>query len=144
MDDRQFIEQAVIDSLTGIELGGIAINKAASEIIKEIAEDLVIDHSKTTAELVDLARRKGIHMPVNAGAQHLPLFDELRHIPAREFDRRFMEAVAGQQRTAISATKDEIDNGGDPDVREFAVRLLEKLEEQLWAVESILHEKDEP
>jgi putative membrane protein len=144
MDDRQFIEQAVIDNLTGIELGGIAISKAASEIVKEIAENLVLDNSRTTVELIDLARKKGVRMPANTDAGHWPLLDELREISNREFDKRFMEAIAGQQRTAIAVAREEIDSGKDQEIREFAARFLEKLEEHLWAVESILREDEEP
>lgn len=141
MDDRQFIEQAVIDNLTGIELGGIAISKAASEIVKEIAENLLLDNSRTTVELIDLARKKGVHMPANTDAGNWQLLDELREISTREFDRRFMEAIAGQQRIAIGVAREEIDNGNDPEIREFAVRFLERLEEHLWAIESILQEE---
>lgn len=144
MNDRRFIEQAVIDNLAGLELGGIAINKAASEIVKEIAENLVLDHSRTTVELIDLARKKGVHMSVNTGTTHWPLLDELREISSSEFDRRFMKVIADQQRTAMSVAQEEIDKGNDPEIKEFAIRFLERLEEHIWAAESMLQGEEEP
>jgi predicted outer membrane protein len=61
--DAQFVREAAKGSHMEVKLGELAKEKAQSETVKQLAESLVTDHTRSGQELSQLAARKGVTLP---------------------------------------------------------------------------------
>ena len=62
-DDQRFIQEAAEGGKAEVALGNLALQRAASDDVKQFAQHMVDDHSKANQELTELASQKNISLP---------------------------------------------------------------------------------
>ena len=63
LSDSDFVKRVVTNNRAEIELGQMAITKAASADVKQFAQRMIDDHTKANTELTELAQSKGWSLP---------------------------------------------------------------------------------
>src|SRR5688500_2887408 len=66
-EDAEFAVEAADAGLMEVQLGTMALTKAASPEVKQFAQKIVDDHTKANNELKALATRKNITLPTTMG-----------------------------------------------------------------------------
>src|SRR5690242_19079611 len=61
--DQAFLEAAAKANLGEAELGRLAVKQANDQEVKKFAQRMVDDHTGANRELLDLAKRKNVHLP---------------------------------------------------------------------------------
>ena len=68
-DDQRFVQEAAEGGKAEVALGNLALQRAASDDVKQFAQRMVDDHSKANQELMELASQKNISIPHSSDAK---------------------------------------------------------------------------
>ncbi|HJU20127.1 MAG TPA: DUF4142 domain-containing protein, partial [Stellaceae bacterium] len=57
LSDRQFVDSAAASGMSEVELGRLALSRAAAPAVRSFARRMIDDHGRLNAELTAVARR---------------------------------------------------------------------------------------
>jgi putative membrane protein len=135
--DRQFVTKAAQDNLAEIELGQLAVKQAKNDEIKKFAQRLVQDHSQINDELKQLVANRGITLPQNSGKENAKIKARLAKLSGDAFDKAYINHIVEDHKRAISLYERQAKQGNDPDLKNWAARILPTLQEHLQLANSI-------
>jgi putative membrane protein len=130
--DFNFVGQANLGAPFQVDSGRIAEAKATSPAIRSYANLMVSSHIPVADALNTILRRKNI-TPSNTllhGAYDAMLFT-LKADRGAAFDRNYVNGQVEYQKGNAALFQQEIQNGNDPDLRQFARETLPKIEDHL-------------
>jgi putative membrane protein len=97
-DAQGFINDLTIAGLTEVQLGKMAMERAAQADVKAFGQMMVKDHSQAGDELKQVAAQLAIQPPAQLDQKHKDLVDKLSKLQGAEFDREYVNAmVQGHQ-----------------------------------------------
>jgi putative membrane protein len=114
-----------------VELGKLAVAKAASQQVKDFGQKMIDDHSKANDELKTLAQTKNFSMPTDLGAKDKALRARLSNLSGAAFDRAYVQAMVTDRRMDVNEFRQESKVGKDTDVKAFASKTLPTLDDHL-------------
>jgi len=129
--DRKFIEGVAKDGLAEVELAKIAQDKASSDEVKQFAAKLEQDHSQANDELKQIAQQKGVSVPDTADHKHMREMKKFEKTSGADFDRRYMAEMVKDHEKDLKAFNDEAKNAKDPEVKAFAQKTAQVIEQHL-------------
>ena len=130
-EDKEFLKNASEMGWAEIELGKLAAEKGTAADVKALGAKLVADHNKGNADLIILAKSKGVdlgHQPTALQKRMLAAFEGKT---GAEFDKEFREHARKDHEKAIKTFTDAAKDAKDPDVKAYAVKNLAMLQEHL-------------
>jgi putative membrane protein len=136
LPDENFVIKAARGGMAEVELGKLAVDKAASDEVKKFGQRMVDDHSRANDELKTLAQNKHINLPTEIDTQEKALHDRLAKLTGASFDRAYMQAMVADHRQDVNEFRIEARSGKDADVKGWAAKTLPTLEEHLRLAES--------
>ena len=102
--------------------------KAQHAEVKKFAEQMIIDHTKTSDELKQIAAKRYLGLPTVALARHQRMLDELTNEEDMdEFDDEYMSMQVKVHSQAVELFESAAENETDPELKAFAVRHLPHL-----------------
>ena len=135
--DDKFMKKVAEDNLAEIDLGQLAAEKASSSQVKQFAQMVVDDHTKAYKELQQVAASQGITLPDKPKSSEQSEKQRLENIAGDQFDKTYMDRIVSDHINDVNAFRDEIQDGHDSAVKDFANKILPKLEEHLQKAESV-------
>jgi putative membrane protein len=100
-DARLFISEMTVVGLTEVQLGQMAVDRAAQADVKAFGQMMVKDHTQANAELLQVAAEVKIVPPTEIDKKHAELVNRLSKLEGAEFDRAYVAAmVEGHQAVA--------------------------------------------
>jgi putative membrane protein len=136
-DAKAFMVKAARGSMSEVELGKLAQERAQSEDVKKFAQRLVADHGKANEELTALAQQKGVTLPADPAKPPGGGQQRLDKIAAPAFDREYVTHMLKDHRKDVAAFRKQAQKGSDPDVKAWAAKTLPTLEEHLRMAEEL-------
>ncbi len=133
-EDKEFLKNAGEMNMTEVALGNLAQERAFSPEVKAMGLTLVTDHNAMTADLVVLAKAKGVELTVESTVTQKTMIGAFKDKTGAEFDREFREHVAKDHEKAIKMFTDAAEDSKDADVKAFAAKNLAALQGHLQAV----------
>ena len=128
-DDREFVEKALMDGATEVELGKLAQGKAASDAVKQFGRRMVTDHSKAGEELKGIASKVG-YTPKHDGPDQ-KMVKKLSDKSGAAFDREYADMMVEDHEKAVKLFRRQADKGDNGELKQFASKTLPTLEEHL-------------
>ena len=113
--DKDFVEDLAIAGKAEVEIGQMAMERAASAEVKQFADMMVKDHAKAGDELKQVAMRHSIPVPAALDPPHQELKTKLSNLKGAEFDREYMNAMVDGHETVVDRlqTRASEDRFGD-------------------------------
>ena len=113
--DRSFVEDLTIAGKAEVELGQMAMQRAASPEVKQFADMMVKDHTKAGEELKQVAMKHSIPQPAALDSTHEELKTKLSNLKGAEFDREYMNAMVDGHENVVDRlqTRASEDRFGD-------------------------------
>ncbi len=139
--DLAFATRAAAAGLAEVEVGKIAMKRAASDGVRQFAELMLEDHSRANEKLTAIASQKNISIPKAPGDAERRLLAELQTLAGEAFDRALLAQAREDHQAAIALYSKEAESGSDPDLRKFASDTLPKLQQHLQHIEVLLKAK---
>ena len=139
--DFNFVDQANLGAPFQIDSGRLAETKATSAAIRSYAHLMVTTHIPVVDALNVILKKKNV-TPSNTllhGAYDAMIFTlEADHRAA--FDRNYVNGQVEYQKGNAALFEQEIQNGADPDLKEFARQTLPKIVDHLHRAEKLAAE----
>ena len=133
--DSAFVEAASAGAKGELQLAQLAEQKAANEMVKDLAKRVLTDEMNLQADLAELAAENGMALAQSQNAKDRALQDTLSSLSGPLFDSAFVNALMGNYRDAIQQFQKEADTGRNEKVKAFAARTLPVLREHLRLAE---------
>ena len=127
--DRSFVDKAMKDGNTEVELGKLVQSKAQGEAAKKFAQRMVDDHTKAGEELKGIIGKVG-YTPEKAGPDQ-KMIKALSGKSAARFDHEYAEMMVKDHEKAVKLFKKQSEKGDNADLKQFAAKTLPTLEEHL-------------
>jgi len=131
--DYNFIAQANLGAPFQGVSGRLAEKKAVSAAVRDYAHLMVVTHIPVVDSLNAILQRKSIGAPANTllhGA-YVAMISTLKADRGVAFDRDYVDGQVNYQKGNAALFQDEIQNGNDADLKEFARQTLPKIEDHL-------------
>jgi putative membrane protein len=130
--DFNFVGQANLGAPFQVDSGRMAETKSTSAAVRSYAHLMVSSHIPVVDALNAILQRKNItpSNPLLHGAYDAMLFT-LNADHGTAFDRNYVNGQVEYQKGNAALFQQEIQNGSDPDLRQFARQTLPKIEDHL-------------
>ena len=100
-EDRDFVDNLGVAGMAEVELGKMAVERAANADVRKFGQMMVDDHTKAGERLMSIATEHSISMPTELDAEHRDLRERLAKLQGAVFDNEYMYAmVEGHQKVA--------------------------------------------
>ena len=126
-----FARDAAIGGIAEVELGRLAVQKAASPKVRQFGQKMIDDHSKANADLQTAAQTQGIALPTEIDSRHKAKMGELSKLSGFEFDKAYMKDMVKDHEKDVAEFEKAAKMSGDTPVRGFAEKALPTLREHL-------------
>jgi putative membrane protein len=127
---QSFVTQAATTDLAEIEFSQLALQNSKDASVKQFAEQMVKDHTASSAKLKTLAAKNNLTLPAALDADHAAVKTKLAALQGQQFDREYGKQMAKGHDKAValfeSAAQAPQING---DLKQFAATTLPKLKE---------------
>ena len=127
--DRAFVMEAARGGMAEVEMGKLAVEKAASADVKQFGQRMVDDHSKANDELKSWAAQKNVTLPAEMGAKEKATQARLAKLSGAAFDRAYMADMVADHNKDVAAFRRASKTAGDADLKAWAGKTLPTLEE---------------
>lgn len=136
--DRQFMTMAARANMTEAHEGQMAEAQASQAQVKDFGRTLVQDHTDAYVRLSEVAAKTGVSIPKGINTGRDRTIQQLTHLKGAAFDRQFARDEIAAHRQAVAAFKREADHGSNPDVKEYASKMVPTLEKHLQLAENLV------
>lgn len=132
-----FLAQAAGGQQSEMDLGQLAIQKAADEQVKQLGARMVEDHQKAREEIRQLASKEGIQVPAQPSEQQKQVKAQLSKLSGKEFDRLYITTMLGEHAKSVKDFEQQSLMGQNKEVRQWAAGAVPVLKEHLQKVQTI-------
>lgn len=130
-DDKEFMMSAAHSDQNEIQQSKMALAKGVTGMAKEMADKMIADHSKSTADLKKIAAKKGITLPADMDAEHKAMAPAMQKLTGKDFEQKYMaQMVADHQKTANTMMAHE-KMTQDADLKAFIGKTLPVVQQHL-------------
>ena len=130
---EDFVKTVAISDMFEIQAGQLAAEKAQNGDVKSFGQEMVDDHSKTSADLKELIKDEDIkgELPANLDDDHQAKLDKLKGLSGNQFDKTYVKMQVQAHEKAVSLFGAYAAAGENDDLKDWAEDTLPKLKEHL-------------
>jgi putative membrane protein len=131
--DYNFVAQANLGAPFQVDSGRLAEKKATTVHLRDYARLMVVTHVPVINDLNAILQHRGTAAPPNTllRAAYDTVIASLKAEHGTAFDRDYLNGQVDYQNGNAALFQYEIQNGTDPDLKDFARRTLPKIEDHL-------------
>lgn len=133
-NDQKFLQSAAVDGATEVALGQQAMLRAQSNPTRDMARQLVADHTQANRELASIAMRK--HVEISTQPDPSAMAKEQTWGTGAMYDHAYANAMVHDHHDAINLFSAAAQSD-DPDIRQFAKSTLPVLKKHLSMAEAL-------
>jgi len=137
INDGKFLADAAMGAMAQVELGKLAQQKAASNLVKQFGGRMVTDHDQTNDALRQIAESRGLTLPSEPDPSKRKELDKLANLSGAAFDREYMAHMLEDHRKDVIEFKQASELAKDGEIRAFASKTLPTLEDHLKQAQSV-------
>ena len=130
-DDNEFMMTAAHSDQNEIQQSKMALAKGVTGMAKEMANKMIADHSKSTADLKKIADKKGVKLPTDMDAEHKAMAPAMEKLSGKDFEAKYLSQMqADHQKTANTMMAHE-KMTNDADLKAFIGKTLPVVQQHL-------------
>jgi putative membrane protein len=114
-----------------IQQSKMALAKGVTGMAKDMANKMIADHTKSTADLKKIADKKGVTLPTDMDAEHKAMAPAMEKLSGKEFETKYLAQMqTDHQKTANTmAAHEKMTN--DADLKAFIGKTLPVVQQHL-------------
>lgn len=147
MTGKEFGQAVMASDMFEIESGRLAADRAVSPDLRHFGEQMVDDHSRTTAHLKAALDRilTGMYVtpPPKPDPRHMEMYNDLQASHGQAFDALYLHQQLMAHREAVAVLQGYAANGLEQPLREFARDALPLVRHHLAMLRQIRSEDSE-
>lgn len=129
--DARFVMFAAMGGMAEVEMGRLAVQKGASEDVRQFGQRMIDDHTRANEELMRIVSPKGMMPPTTLDAKHQMAMQKMSALSGEKFDREYAKMMVGDHKKTVTEFQKEAGRGADPEIKAFAAAQLPALQEHL-------------
>ena len=129
--DKLFLRQAALGNQAEVELGQLAHKKAASQPVRDFAQHMMDDHSKSGDRLRKLGRGANPNLPKELDPEHQSVRAKLERASGKDFDIAYIGSMIQDHQRTANLLQWEISNGQNEALKKYAADALPDVMEHL-------------
>jgi putative membrane protein len=136
----EFINVAAQSDEFQRQAGQIAIDRATSPDVRQLAQDLVNEHTKSTQSLTEAAQKGGQTPPpssVSLSEEQKMMLDKLRKADSKEFDALYLLQQAKVHHNALGLMQGYAANGSNSSLKQTATNSAPVIQQHLDRIHRI-------
>lgn len=130
-NDAHFLVNAADINIKEISLGKLAQQKGTLPHVKALGKMMEDEHGKAMNVLVSFAKLKSITIPTSQTENGVAAFKKLNAISGHDFDKAYAEMMVTGHKDAILLYETISADAIDPDIRNWATKMLPTLKNHL-------------
>ncbi len=129
--DAEFMMTAAHSDQNEIQQSKMALAKGVTGMAKEMADKMIADHTKSTADLKVIAVKKGVKLPADMDAEHKAMVPTMEKLTGKDFEMKYLAQMqTDHQKTANTMAAHE-KMTQDADLKGFIGKTLPVVEQHL-------------
>lgn len=130
-DDKEFMMSAAHSDQNEIQQSKMALAKGVTGMAKTMADKMIADHAKSTADLKKIAAKKGITLPADMDAEHKAMKPAMEKLSGKDFEAKYLAQMeTDHQKTANTMMAHE-KMTKDADLKAFIGKTLPVVQQHL-------------
>jgi len=135
-NDNEFMMTAAHSDQNEIQQSKMALAKGVTGMAKDMANKMIADHTKSTADLKAIATKKGVTLPTDMDAEHKAMAPAMEKLSGKAFEQQYIkQMVADHQKTANTMASHQ-QMTKDPALQGFITKTLPVVESHLQMAEN--------
>jgi putative membrane protein len=135
-NDNEFMMTAAHSDQNEIQQSKMALAKGVTGMAKDMANKMIADHTKSTADLKQIAAKKGVTLPTDMDADHKAMAPAMEKLSGKAFEQQYIkQMVADHQKTANTMAAHQTMTK-DSDIQGFITKTLPVVESHLQMAEN--------
>ena len=135
-NDNEFMMTAAHSDQNEIQQSKMALAKGVTGMAKDMANKMIADHTKSTADLKQIAAKKSVTLPTDMDAEHKAMAPAMEKLSGKAFEQQYIkQMVADHQKTANTMAAHQ-QMTKDPALQGFITKTLPVVESHLQMAES--------
>lgn len=126
-NDAEFLVNAAEINMERISLGQLAQQKGTMNHVKELGKMMDDEHTKSLADLTELAKTKNISLPTSQTENGKDAYKKLSEKSTKNFDKAYADMMVNEHKTAIELFEKASTDCTDPDIKAWAAATLPTL-----------------
>ena len=118
--DKTFLKGQQETNIAEVALGKVAIERATTETVRELARKLLADHQQVMELNRALSTKLGLPVPEQPSAEQQATGEKVKAQTGAAFDAAYVAAQVEGHSKSVSKAQQEIASGSHPDVKAFA------------------------
>jgi len=135
--DSEFMTEAASGGMLEVQLGQQVAKKATTPDVKQFAQQMVTDHTKSNDELKALAAQKNITLPTTLGKDHQKVYDEVLAEKGAELDKKYVSAMLADHQEDIKEYQEAVTKASDATLKTYAQKNLPVLQMHLGMLQKM-------
>ena len=135
--DVKFVNGAARSGQLEVALGKLAAEKASSEEVKKLGQQMADDHAKANEELIALAKAKDIDIEkaqASGTKRAEGLTQKFSKLEGAEFDRAYIGVLLKEHERDVKQFQAASEKASDEEIKAFAAKTLPTLQHHLEMV----------
>lgn len=132
-EPQEFVDRAAESDAFEIAAAKIARSKARSAEVKQFADQMITDHTASTAKIKAAAAKATppVTPHTDLTQDQQSTLNNLRDATAEEFDERYMSGQIGAHRDALALMQRYADSGTSPELKQAASEIAPVIQQHL-------------
>lgn len=130
-DDSEYLVDAAETDMKEIELGKLALSKSKNADVKALAQMMIDEHTKASAETKALATTKNITLPAAPSEKVQEKYADLNDKNGTDFDKAYTDKMVDSHEKMIDKMEKASEKAADADIRAWAAKMLPTLRKHL-------------
>ncbi|HEX8325931.1 MAG TPA: DUF4142 domain-containing protein [Hymenobacter sp.] len=130
-DDKEFMMTAAHSDQNEIQQSKMALAKGVTGEAKEMANKMIVDHTKSTTELKAIATKKGVTLPTDMDAEHKALVPTMEKLSGKEFEAKYISQMQADHQKTANTMRAHEQMTQDADLKAFIAKTVPVVEMHL-------------
>ena len=118
-DDPTFMMSAAHSDQNEIQLSQLVLDKGATGMVKDHANMMIKDHTKSTADLKPIAQKKGVKLPTDMDAEHKAIAEQMKSLSGKELEQKYLQQMQMDHQKTLNTLKAHSTMTQDADLQGF-------------------------
>lgn len=135
--DRDFVTKAMQDNMAELQKAQWAEKAEASQPLKVLVQKIIKNHSNAYAQLRTMAENQQFALPNLPRIDQQQTRDELKNTDVQQIQAAYTKEEIDSHQRQIALYQQEIDNGKNSEVRDYAKQFLPVLQDELKSAQKL-------
>jgi putative membrane protein len=136
-DSKEFAMKAAEDGMLEVKLSQLAQQKAQSQEVKRLAQQLEQDHTQANNELMAAAKQKNIDLPSDLKGESAEHYQAFQKLEGKDFDNAYLLHNVKDHLKSIMMFQNEAQSGTDQDIKAWAAKTLPNLQKHAGHIRTV-------